>query len=77
MLSQPRAQGIPEPVLLLAPDEVLDQGGERCEEHGSGCLNKTKRALFKGDAKQPGKHARGHLKGTRHKKRKQKESAEQ
>lgn len=31
----------------------------------------------KGDAKQPGKHARGHLKGTRHKKRKQEESVEQ
>lgn len=31
----------------------------------------------KGDAKQPGEHARGHLKGTRHKKRKREESVEQ
>lgn len=31
----------------------------------------------RGEAKQPGEHARGHLRGTRHKKRKRKESVEQ
>lgn len=69
------ASGSPPPCLLRSAQRSWGREGRRTVTAPTG--TKPRGHLAKGDAKQPGKRARGHLKGTRHKKRKRKESVEQ